>query len=168
MLTGLLLWRAFRWPTKVMAGTMAPMEGTNWAVGSWICSYLLCCPLVYHWLLCGCHGCSWGVLNCGFSVPSPIPPTSLLLILTAERDSKTYHEIQPLAIERVSYNKNQYITKCFTAKHTGTIQSWGRDFVTKYFKTVFLEVPLGVKKAGFCLEGHICYCGWWITSLNLI
>ena len=38
----------------------------------------------------------------------PIPPThpSLLSMLTAERDGKKYHKIQPLEIEKVSYNKN--------------------------------------------------------------
>ena len=27
--------------------------------------------------------------------------------------------------------------------------------MTEYFKTVFLEIPLGVNLADFCLEGHI-------------
>ena len=108
-------------PSKVMAGTMAPMEGTNWAVGTWICSHWLCGPLVCHWPLCGRHGCSWVSQRVVFAVshhthsslshptplhhPSHSPP--LLSILMAERDGKKYHEIQPSEIEEVSYNKNQ-------------------------------------------------------------
>ena len=34
---------------------------------------------------------------------------------------------------------------------------WGWVFVTEYFKTVFLKIPLSVNKAGFCLEGNK-YC----------
>ena len=41
----------------------------------------------------------------------------------------------------------------FTAQHAGTIQSW--VLATEYFKTVFLEIPLGANKAGFHLKGHI-------------
>ena len=35
--------------------------------------------------------------------------------------------------------------------------------VTEYIKTVFLEIPLGVNKAGFCLEGHN-YLRWWLLN----
>ena len=108
---------------KVMAGTMPPMEGTTWAVGTWICSYWLCGPLVCHWPLYGSHGCSWSVPSGGFchlpphpTHPSPSHPTllrrpshppPLLSIMMAERDGKKYHEIQLSEIEEVSYNKNQ-------------------------------------------------------------
>ena len=61
---------------------------------------------------------SWLLMECpkgGFCYlppthpPLPVPPhpPSLLSILTAERDSKNYHEIQPSETEKVSYNKNQ-------------------------------------------------------------
>ena len=44
--------------------------------------------------------------------PCPTPPHRhpshpLLSILTAEKDSKKYHEIHPSEVEEVSYNKNQ-------------------------------------------------------------
>ena len=108
---------------------------------------------------------SWllmGVPNDGFCHLQPHPtlpcclshaPTPLLSILMAERDGKKYLEIQPLEIE-VSYNK---IIKYFAAQHVGTIQGRGLVFVTEYFKMVFLEIPLGANKAGFCLEGPIFY-----------
>ena len=61
---------------------------------------------------------SWLLMECpkrffATSHPTPRPimslisPTPLLAILTVERDSKKYHEIQPSEIEKVSYNKNQ-------------------------------------------------------------
>ena len=64
------------------------------------------------WLLMGCS--KQGFL----SPPTPPCPTSqhpathpihpsLLAILTAERDSKKYHEIQSSEIEKVGYNKSQ-------------------------------------------------------------
>ena len=85
-------------------------------------------------------------------------PHPLIAILMAERDSKKYHEIQSSEIGKVSYNKNQQITKYFTAQHTGTIYvSWGWVFATEYFKMVFLEIPLCVNKAGICLEGHVLH-----------
>ena len=124
MLTGLLFSRAFCRPSRVTAGTMGPMEGTNWTVGTCICSHLLCGALVCYWPLCGRHGCSWGVPRGGFYHLPPHPPTHpspsrptppcrpshpppLLSILTAERDGKKYLEIQPSETEKVSYNKNQ-------------------------------------------------------------
>ena len=97
------------------------------------------------------HGVSQGVVF-ATSHPSPTHPTlphrpshppPLLSILTAERDGKKYLEIQPSEIEKVSYNKNQWITKYITAQHAGTIQGLGLVFVSEYFKMVFLEIPLG-------------------------
>ena len=116
---------------------MVPMEGADWAVRTWVCSHWLCGPPLCHWPLCGRHGCSGVSQEVVFatsypthSIPShPTPPCHpshlppLLSILTAERDGKKYHEIQPSEIEEVSYNKNQSLTKYFTAEHTGTIQS---------------------------------------------
>ena len=118
MLTGLLFSTVFCRPSKVTAGTMVPMEGTNWTVRTCICSRWLCGPLLCYWPLCGCHGCSWSVSRGGFChlPPLPIPPDPahrpshpppLLSILTAERDGKKYLEIQPSETEKVSYNKNQ-------------------------------------------------------------
>ena len=79
MLTGLLFSRAFCRPSRVTAGTMGPMEGANWTVGTCICSQWLCGPLECYWPLCGCHGCSWSVRRGGFChlpphPPLPIPP----------------------------------------------------------------------------------------------
>ena len=51
-----------------------PMEGTNWTVGSCICSHWLCGPLVCYWPLCGHHGCSMGVPRGGFCHLTPHPP----------------------------------------------------------------------------------------------
>ena len=61
---------------QVMARTMAPMEGTNWAVETCICFHWLCGPPMCHWPLCGRHGCSWGVPSGGFChlPPLPVPP----------------------------------------------------------------------------------------------
>ena len=53
----------------------------------------------------------------------PSYPPPLLAILTAEKESKKCHEIQLSEIEKVGYNKIQWITKYFTAQHTGTVQS---------------------------------------------
>ena len=39
--------------------------------------------------------------------PTPSHPPPLLSILTAERDGKKYLKIQPLEMEKVSYNKSQ-------------------------------------------------------------
>ena len=47
------------------------------------------------------------------------------------------------------------MTKSFATQHIGTIQGWGQVFVTEYFKTVFLKIPLDANKAGFRLDGHI-------------
>ena len=136
MLTGLLFSRAFCRPSRVTAGTMGPMEGTNWTVGTCVCSHWLCGPLVCYWPLCEHHGCSWSVPRDGFCHLSPHPPTShpthptpprcpshpppLLSILTAERDSKKYLEMQSSEIEKICYNK---ITKYLGAQHVNTIQS---------------------------------------------
>ena len=75
MLTGLLFSRAFCRPSRVTAGTMGPMEGANWTVGTCICSHWLCGPLECYWPLCGRHGCSWGVPRGGFCHLPPSPPT---------------------------------------------------------------------------------------------
>ena len=120
MLTGLLFSMAFCQPSRVMAGTMGPMEGANWTVGTCICSHWLCGPLLCYWPLCGRHGCLWSVPRGSFCClppypPLPIPthpspsqptpllrpshPLPLLSILTAERDSKKYLEIQPSETE---------------------------------------------------------------------
>ena len=126
MLTGLLFSRAFCRPSRVTAGTMRPMEGANWTVGTCICSHWLCGPLECYWPLCGRHGCSWSVPRGGFchlpphpptpprptpprpaSPPLPSHPPPLLSILTAERDGKKYPEIQPSETEKVSYNRKQ-------------------------------------------------------------
>ena len=130
MLTGLLFSRAFCRPSRVTAGTMGPMEGANWTVGTCICSQWLCGPLECYWPLCGRHGCSWSVPRGGFChlpphPPLPVPPhpapphlpshpphlpshpPPLLSILTAERDGKKYLEIQPSETEKVSYNRKQ-------------------------------------------------------------
>ena len=122
MLTGLLFSRAFYQSSRVTAGTMEPMEGANWTVGTCICFHWLCGPLLCYWPLCGHHGCPWSVPRgcfCHFPphpplpipphpTPPPIPPTrSIISILTAERDGKRYLEIQPSVTEKVSYNKNQ-------------------------------------------------------------
>ena len=102
MLTGLLFSRAFCQPSRVTAEIMGLMEGTNWTVGTCICSHWMCGLLVCYWPLCGCHGCSWGVPRNGFChlpphPPLPVPPhlprrpshpPPLLSILTAERDGK--------------------------------------------------------------------------------
>ena len=104
MLTGLLFSRAFCRPSRLTAGTMGPMEGTNWTVGTCICSHWLRGPLVCYWPLCGRHGCSWSVPRGGFCHlpphrPLPVPhhpapphlpshPPPLSSILTAERDGK--------------------------------------------------------------------------------
>ena len=133
MLTGLLFSRAFCRPFRVTAGTMGPMKGANWIMGTCICSHWLCGPQVCYWPLCGCHGCSWSVPRgsyCHLPPHSPLPvpphhtsyPPPLLSILTTERDGKKYLEIQPSEIGEVSYNKNQYITKYFAAQHVSTIQ----------------------------------------------
>ena len=103
MLTSLLFSRAFCRPSRVTAGTMGPMEGANWTLGTCICFHWLCGPLVCYWPLCGHHGCSWSVLigvvfaTSLFTHPSlshPTPPRlsshppPLSSILTAERDDK--------------------------------------------------------------------------------
>ena len=126
-LTGLLFSRAFCQPSRVTAGTMEPMEGANWTVGTYICSHWLCGPLECYWPLCGRHGCSWSVPRGGFChlpphpphprptpphpashpTPPPIPPTPLLSILTVARDGKKYLKIQPSETEKVSYNRKQ-------------------------------------------------------------
>ena len=149
MLTALLFWRAFCKCFKVMVGTMAPMEVTNRAVGTWVCSHWLCPTGVS--LATAAVGvmAAHGVSQVGFfatSHPSPHfapPPIPLILSISNTDSRKGWHEIQPSEI-KVRYNKNQYITKYFTAQHTGTMQSWGRVFVTEYFKMIFLEIPLGV------------------------
>ena len=67
--------------------------------------------------------------------PTPsrtIPLTPSIINTDNRKGQQKYHEIQPSEIEEVIYNKNQYINKYFNAQHTGTIQSWGRDFVTEY------------------------------------
>ena len=123
MLTGLLFSRAFCRPSRVTAGTMGPMEGANWTVGTYVCSLWLCGPLECYWPLCGCHGCPWSVPMGSFChlpphPPLPVPPhptpphlpshpPPLLSILTAERDGKKYLEIQPSETEKVSYNRKQ-------------------------------------------------------------
>ena len=121
MLTGLLFSKAFCRPSRVMAGTMVPMEGVNWTVETCIYSHWLCGPLKCYWPLCGHHGCSWSVPRGRFChlpphpslpipphpAPPPIPPTPLLSILTAERDGKKYLEIQPSETEKDSYNRKQ-------------------------------------------------------------
>ena len=76
----------------------------------------ICGPLVCHWPLCGHHGCSLGVPNRGFChlplhpVPPhptlpPIPPTPSISNTDGRNWQQKYHEIQPLEIEKVSYNK---------------------------------------------------------------
>ena len=122
MLTGLLFSRTFCRPSRVMAGTIGPMEGANWTVKTSLCSHWLCGPLVCYWPLCGRHGCSWSVPRGSFchlpshppTHPSPshpilpcLPshPLPLLSILTAERNGKNYLEIQPSETEKVSYNE---------------------------------------------------------------
>ena len=96
ILTGLLFSRAFCRLSRVTAGTMGPMEGANWTMGTCICSHWLCGPLECYWPLCGRHGCSWSVPRGGFCPlpPHPIPPRlpshphPLLSILMAESDGK--------------------------------------------------------------------------------
>ena len=117
MLTGLLFSRAFCRPSRVTAGAMGPMEGTNWTVGTCICSHWLCGPLVCYWPLCGRHGCSWSVPGGGFcqlppnpplpipplSAPPPIPPTSSIINTDGRKGWQKYLEIQPSETEKVSY-----------------------------------------------------------------
>ena len=136
MLTGLLFSRAFCQPSRVTAGTMGPMEGTNWTVGSCICSHWLCGPLLCYWPLCGHHGYSWDVPRNGFchlpphpplAVPPhtalpPIPPTPSIINADGRKGWQKYHEIQPSEIEEISNNKNQYITKYFATQHVDKIQ----------------------------------------------
>ena len=74
MLNGILFSRAFCRPSRVTAGTMGPMEGANWTVGTCICSHWLCGLLEYYWPLCGHHGCSWSVPRGGFCHLPPHPP----------------------------------------------------------------------------------------------
>ena len=79
MLTDLFSWRAFYRPSKVTAGTMAPMESVNWLVGTWVCSHWLCGQLVQHWP-CTIWA-SWlldhgvRVLNGVFATSHPTNPT---------------------------------------------------------------------------------------------
>ena len=75
MLTGLLFSRAFCRPSRVTAGTMGPMEGANWTVGTCIRSHWLRGPLECYWPLCGRNGCSWSVPRGGFCHLPPSPPT---------------------------------------------------------------------------------------------
>ena len=75
MLTGLLFSRAFCRPSRVTSGTMGPMEGANWTLGTCICSHWPCGPLECYWPLCGRHGCSWSVPRDGFCHFPPSPPT---------------------------------------------------------------------------------------------
>ena len=107
MLTGLLFSRAFCRPSRVTAGTMGPLEGANWTVGTCICSRWLYGLLECYWTLCGRNDCSWSVPRSGFCHLPPHPPTPprptpphptpphlpslpppLSSILTAERDGK--------------------------------------------------------------------------------
>ena len=102
MLTGLLFSRAFCRPSRVTAGTMGPLEGANWTVGTCICSRWLYGPLECYWTLCGRNDCSWSVPRVVFATslptyPSPSHPTPphlpshpppLSSILMAERDGK--------------------------------------------------------------------------------
>ena len=116
MLTGLFFSRAFCRPSRVTAGTMGPMGGTNWTVETCIFSHWLHGPLVCYWPLCGRHGCSWGVPRGGFChlpphLPLPIPPRRpshpppLLSILTAERDGKNTLKFSHLRQRRLAIIK---------------------------------------------------------------
>ena len=58
------------------------------------------------------------------------------------KDNKN-HEIQPSQIEKVSYNKNQQITKYLLLNTQAQYKAEIVFFVTEYFKTVFLKIPLG-------------------------
>ena len=88
------------------------MEGAN-IIGQWgpVFASTGC---VAHWCIIGhcvgvmaAHGVSLGVV---FATSHPTPPhrpshpLPLLSILTAERDSKKYLEIQPSETEKVSYS----------------------------------------------------------------
>ena len=75
--------------------------------------------------------------------PPPIPPTPSIINNDSRKGRKKYLEIWPSEIEKVSYNKNQQITMYFAAQHVSTIQDRGLVFVTEYFKSVFLKIPLG-------------------------
>ena len=90
---------------------------------------------VAHWSVIGhcvgvmaAHGVSLGVVFATSLPTHPIPPhlpshpPPLLSILTAERDSKKYLEIQPSETEKVSYNRKQQITKYFAVQHVSAIQ----------------------------------------------
>ena len=118
MLTGLLFSREFCRSSRVTAGTMGPMEGANWPVGTCICSHWLCGPLECYWPLCGRHGCSWSVPRGGFChlppcPPHPTPPhvPSHPLLYYPNTDGRKgrqkYLEIQPSETEEVSYNRIQ-------------------------------------------------------------
>ena len=128
MLTGLLYSRAFCRPSRVTAGTMRPMEGANWTVGTCIFSHWLCGPLVCYWPLCGRHGCSWSVPQGWFLPPlsPPTPPrpttphptrpttphptshpTHPIINNDGRKRQQKYLEIQPSETEKVSYNRKQ-------------------------------------------------------------
>ena len=92
------------------------------------------------WLLMGVPNKSFCHLP-SHPVPRPSHPHPLLSILTAERDGKKYHAIQPSEIDKISYNM---ITKYFNCYSTSRLNTRLRSgFVTKHFKTVFLKIPLG-------------------------
>ena len=95
-----------------MSGTMAPMEGADWAVGTWICSHWLCGPLVCHLLMeCPKEWFLPPLTPPTLPRPTPSPtahPTYPSIINTDGRKrQQKYHEIQPSEIEEVSYNKKQ-------------------------------------------------------------
>ena len=99
------------------------MEGTNWAVGT---GFALT-DYVAHWHVIGhcvdvmaAHGCSKRQFLLPPTPPRPTHP--LLAILMAEGDSKKYHDIQHLEIEKVSYNKNQ-VLYCSTHRHNTKLRS---------------------------------------------
>ena len=140
---------------------MTLTEGANWVIGTWVCSNWLCahlCSIGQYVGVMATHEMS----QTGILPPlnplhpvllhpalPPIPSIPSICYSNSRKWWQKYYEIQPSGIKKVSYNK---IIKYFTAHHTDTIQSWGQVFVTEYFKTAFLEIPLS---AVFCSEGHI-------------
>ena len=103
---------------------MAHMEGP---VGQWGPGFAPtdngadCCVISHSVSAMAAHGCPkwWFLLpptpphpTLPLPIPPhpalpPIPPTSSIINTDSRKGRKTYHQIQPSEIEKVSYNKNQ-------------------------------------------------------------
>ena len=134
-------------PWRAPIGQWGPVSAPTGCVAYWSVIGHCVGVMVVHGVSLGGDFCTSLPTHPSPSHPTPprLPshPPPLSSILTAERDGKKYLEIQPSETEKVSYNRKQYITKYFAAQHISKIQGWGLVFATKYFKSVFLEIPLG-------------------------